>query len=183
MAERAGKVPKVVFTTYYSPLPAPGADLTITKCPDALGLSAEQFSYLGDLLDQLNGLILAEIPRTGAMVADATRVMDGHKWCDKDPWAYGMSILLRDKSSLAPFHPTPTGQTQIADVVQGVLRNLNPPGSAAVGVTRAGPGHPRSMSTTTAVAWPRTRATRSASASMSAQTVLVSVVKAATRTW
>ena len=119
--ERAGKVPKIVFTTYSSPLPAPGADLNITKCPDALGLSADQFSYFGGLLDQLNGLILLEIPRTGAKVADATKVMDGHKWCDKDPWAYGMSILLHDKTSLAPFHPTPTGQAQIADVVQRAI--------------------------------------------------------------
>lgn len=119
--QRDGKVPKIVFTTYYSPMPAPGADLTITKCPDALGLSAEQFSYLGDLLGQLNGLILLEVPRTGATVADVTKVMDGHKWCDKDPWAYGMSILLRDKTSLAPFHPTPTGQSHIADLVQGTI--------------------------------------------------------------
>ncbi|MEA2703245.1 MAG: hypothetical protein QOD63_1190 [Actinomycetota bacterium] len=119
--QRDGKVPKVVFTTYYDPMPAPGADLTIAKCPDALGLSAEQFSYLGGLLGQLNDLILLEIPRTGAKVADVTKVMDGHKWCDDDPWAYGMSILLRDKNSLAPFHPTPTGQSQIADRVQDTI--------------------------------------------------------------
>ncbi len=119
--ERDGKVPNIVFTTYYNPLPAPGADLTITKCPDALGLSAEQFSYLGDLLGQLNGLILREIPLTGAKVADVTKVMEGHQWCDKDPWDYGMSILLRDKTSLAPFHPTPTGQSHIADLVQDTI--------------------------------------------------------------
>jgi hypothetical protein len=49
-----------------------------------------------------------------------------HRWCSKDPWAYGLSILhVYEPSSFdsqAPFHPTPEGQASIAAIVLRAVR-------------------------------------------------------------
>jgi hypothetical protein len=55
-------------------------------------------------------VITASVPAAGAKVADISDVMTGHAFCSQDPGAYGLSIVLRDKTSQAPFHPTTTGK-------------------------------------------------------------------------
>jgi hypothetical protein len=119
--QNAGKTPQILFTTYYDPLPAAGADLATTRCPDAMGLAASQVDFLKSLLAELNGVIGASVPAAGAKVADLSSVMNGHELCSQDPWAYGLSILLHDKTSPAPFLPTTTGQEKIAAAVEPVL--------------------------------------------------------------
>jgi len=117
----AGRVPEVVFTTYFDPLP--DTPVAFAQCPDGAALGAAQLDYMHGLVRNLNGGItgaLADEP--GTRVADPGPSFAGHRWCDADPWVYGTSILAGDASSTAPFHPTPAGQRAIADAVLGVVR-------------------------------------------------------------
>jgi lysophospholipase L1-like esterase len=120
------KVPQVVFTNYFDPLPT-GA----TSCPDTSLLATVQVQYLSTLLGRLNRTITQAI--TGLHLAnvslvDLSSAFDGHRWCSSDPWDYGLSIFsLSHPSSLlsqAPFHPTPRGQQQIASLVKPAVNRL-----------------------------------------------------------
>ena len=53
----------------------------------------------------------------------------GHRWCDADPWAYGISIITHDFdiNNQAPFHPTPAGQQVIASYVTPAVQELLKP--------------------------------------------------------
>jgi len=116
----AGRVPVVVFTTYFDPLP--DTALAFTQCPDGAGLGAAQLEYMHGLLRDLNGALTDALPDVpGTHVADPGPAFAGHRWCDADPWVYGTSILVGDASSTAPFHPTPAGQRAIAGAVLDVL--------------------------------------------------------------
>jgi hypothetical protein len=122
--------PKIVFTTYPDPLPAPDV-----RCPDVRYLAPRQVRYLSSLVTRMNAVITETIEGLddpNVVVADASDVYteDGqdHAWCSTDPWAYGLSIIdvLHPSSieSQAPFHPTPAGQEAIADTVVPVVRDL-----------------------------------------------------------
>ena len=120
--EQDGKVPQIVFTTYYDPLPQPDES---DWCLDVADLERANLDYLGSLIDTLNSTIESTVGDIdGVHVADISKVMAGHEWCTDDPWAYGLSILLLDPTSSAPFHPTPDGQAAIAAVVEDVVRGL-----------------------------------------------------------
>jgi len=121
-----GRVPKVVFTNYYNPLP-PGGQL----CPDSNYLRSDQIEYLSTLLDRLNSTITGTIDALhdpGVAVADIAQALRGHEWCSSDPWAYGLSIYSVTSpstfASQAPFHPTPRGQQAIAADVEPVVQRL-----------------------------------------------------------
>ncbi|MGH9090434.1 MAG: hypothetical protein ACRDZR_03485 [Acidimicrobiales bacterium] len=121
-----GKVPKVVFTDYYNPLPT-----GTTTCPDSNYLYPAQIRYLSSLLQELDTTIVQTIDGLGdpnVAVADLSGALDGHEWCTSDPWAYGLSIYqVTSPSSFdsqAPFHPTPRGQEQLASLVQPVVDRL-----------------------------------------------------------
>jgi hypothetical protein len=45
----------------------------------------------------------------------------GHEHCTSDPWAYGLSVLVLNDASLAPFHPIPKGQAAMAAVLKKSL--------------------------------------------------------------
>jgi lysophospholipase L1-like esterase len=114
--EALGAVPEIVFTTYPDPLPE--AASSFARCPDGAGLGEDELAYMHDLFDALNDELrtaLAEVP--GVRVADPDPSFAGHRWCDRDPWVHGPSILVTDPSSRAPFHPTLAGQRAIADAV------------------------------------------------------------------
>ncbi len=127
----AGRVPKVVFTTYHDPLPTGS-----TRCPDVALLDPAQVSYLRTLVPELNQEIVTTIkglPVKGVAVADTANAMVGpdgknHRWCSPQPWAYGLSIFrlsnLLSVTSQAPFHPTPDGQRRYAALVTPVVRQL-----------------------------------------------------------
>lgn len=116
-------VPRIVFTTYYDPLPEPTADVSLLACPDAAGLSRAEIAYLRSLVDRLNATIRDSLRgEEHVMIADASHALDGHEWCTPEPWAYGASVLSRNPASQAPFHPTPAGQQAIARVVLARLR-------------------------------------------------------------
>jgi lysophospholipase L1-like esterase len=118
----ARRIPRVVFTTYFDPLPDHPVDLA--RCPDGAGLGAEQLAYMHRLVRDLNGALTdAVAPVPGTSVADAGPGFAGHRWCDADPWVYGTSILVTNSSSTAPFHPTPAGQRAIAAAVLETLRH------------------------------------------------------------
>ncbi len=55
---------------------------------------------------------------SGVTVADISNVVQGHEYCTDDPWTYGLSVLLLNDASQAPFHPTPEGQAAIAAVLK-----------------------------------------------------------------
>jgi lysophospholipase L1-like esterase len=117
----AGRVPEVVFTTYFDPLP--DTAVAFTQCPDGAALGTGQLEYMHGLLRDLNRALadaLADAP--GAHTADPGPAFAAHRWCDADPWVYGTSILVGDASSTAPFHPTPAGQRAIADAVLAVVQ-------------------------------------------------------------
>jgi len=118
----AGRVPAVVFTTYFDPLP--DTPVAFLRCPDGAGLGAAQLAFMHELVRDLNGALtkaLASVP--GTRVANPGPAFEGHRWCDADPWVYGTSILVTDSSSTAPFHPTPAGQQAIADAVLESFRH------------------------------------------------------------
>ena len=116
----AGRVPDVVFTAYFDPLPHTA--VAFTQCPDGAALGAAQLEYMHGLLRDLNGALTDALAgEPGAGLADPGPAFAGHRWCDADPWVYGTSILVGDSSSTAPFHPTPAGQRAIADAVLGVV--------------------------------------------------------------
>jgi hypothetical protein len=103
--------------------PPRGADTSLPACPDAAGLSSAQLAFLRGLLDQLDATIQHALrTEPGVRVAELRHAFDGHQWCSPDPWAYGPSVLLQNRASRAPFHPTVRGQQVIA---ADVLRKFN----------------------------------------------------------
>jgi len=127
----AGRVPKIVFTTYHDPLPTGSA-----TCPDVALLDPTQIAYLHTLVPALNTTIRTTINglhTPGVAVADTSTAMvaangTNHRWCSPQPWAYGLSIFtVTDPLSLnsqAPFHPTPDGQRRYAALVTPVVRTV-----------------------------------------------------------
>jgi lysophospholipase L1-like esterase len=125
----AGRVPKIVFTTYHDPLPTGSA-----TCPDVALLDPTQISYLRTLVPALNTTIRTTINglhTPGVAVADTSKAMlaangTNHRWCSPQPWAYGLSIFTvtdpRSLTSQAPFHPTPDGQRRYAALVTPAAR-------------------------------------------------------------
>ncbi len=127
----AGRVPKIVFTTYHDPLP-----VGPTRCPDVALLDPAQVSYLRTLVSELNQEIVTSIkglPAAGVALADTSGAMVGadgtnHRWCSAQPWAYGLSVFKISNvfsiTSQAPFHPTPDGQRRYAALVIPVVQQL-----------------------------------------------------------
>jgi len=116
---KAGKVPKIVFTTYHQPLPS---DSLPDDCYDLGDLSRAEIDYLITLEGTLRQTLLSAVAGIdGVTVADLQGVMQGHEFCSADPWTYGLSVLLENDDSQAPFHPTPQGQAAIAAVVQPLV--------------------------------------------------------------
>ena len=117
---QAGKVPKIIFTTYHQPLPNPAP--ANGSCLDGGFLSADKINYLISLENKLKStLIDAVTGLDGVTVTDISGAIAGHEWCTTDPWAYGLSVVLLNSKSLAPSHPTPDGQMAIAKVVKAAL--------------------------------------------------------------
>jgi len=125
-------VPRVVFTTYASPLPPNGGS---SSCADVSELYPQQVRYLSSLVGQLNQAIMSTVrglQDPNVAVADISGAYtpghSNHRWCTSDPWAYGLSIysVLSPSSfeSQAPFHPTPEGQASIAGLVVPTVRRL-----------------------------------------------------------
>ena len=118
--EKAGKVPKIVFTTYHQPLPAP--DPSGSACFDAGFLANDKVSYLVSLENTLKTTLTDAVRGLdGVTVADISDVVAGHEWCTSDSWVYGVTVLALNSSSLAPSHPTAVGQAMIANVVAAAL--------------------------------------------------------------
>jgi lysophospholipase L1-like esterase len=116
---KAGKVPHIVFTTYHQPFPTPPQS---ESCLDLGDLESDEIAYLVTLQNTLKSTIVSAVGNLpGVSVADISGVVKGHEWCTDDPWAYGLSVLLLNKDSQAPFHPTPKGQAAIAAVVETAL--------------------------------------------------------------
>lgn len=119
---RAGKVPRIIFTTYHQPLPSPAES---DECLDLGDLERDEIDYLITLENALKSTLLAAVGGLeGVTVADISNVVEGHEYCTSDPWTYGLSVLLLNDDSLAPFHPTPQGQAAIAAVVKQSLQSL-----------------------------------------------------------
>lgn len=123
-------VPNIVFTNYANPLPDKGV-----KCNDTYYLYPEQVQYLAGLLQQMNAMIESTINglnKKNVAVADISKAYQpqgvDHRWCSDDPWAYGLSIYdvwhPSTFDSKAPFHPTPAGQSSIAELVIPVVTKL-----------------------------------------------------------
>lgn len=114
--EELGRVPEIVFTTYPDPLP--DSAVSVARCPDGAGLGAAELAFMHRVFDTLNDALrraLVDVP--GVRVADPDPSFAGHRWCDRDPWVLGPSILVTDPDSRAPFHPTLAGQRAIAEAV------------------------------------------------------------------
>ena len=119
---RAGKVPRIIFTTYHQPLPSAAES---DECLDLGDLERDEIDYLITLENALKSTLLAAVGGLeGVTVADISNVVEGHEYCTSDPWTYGLSVLLLNDDSLAPFHPTPQGQAAIAAVVKQSLQSL-----------------------------------------------------------
>ena len=113
---KAGKVPRIIFTNYHQPLPLPSQSI---DCADLGDLSRDEINYLISLEKKLQQTLAAAVGGIeGVSIADISGVVAGHQYCTDDPWTYGLSVLLVNKDSLAPFHPTPKGQAAIAAVLK-----------------------------------------------------------------
>ncbi len=112
----AGKVPRIIFTTYHQPLPG---KLQSDECLDMGDIARDETDYLIYLQGQLKDTLVAAVSGIdGVSVADISGVLQGHEYCQPHPWAYGLSVLLHNDASLAPFHPIPQGQAAIAAVLK-----------------------------------------------------------------
>ncbi len=112
----AGKVPRIIFTTYHQPLPGPSQS---DDCLDMGDIVRDETNYLIYLQATLKATLIAAVSGIdGVSVADISGVVQGHEYCTNDPWAYGLSVLLHNDASLAPFHPIPQGQAAIAAVLK-----------------------------------------------------------------
>jgi hypothetical protein len=119
--QHAGHVPQVIFSTYPNPLPAVAR--SFLACPDAAALGRAQLEFMNQLFVQSNTALREAVDGVaGARVVDLEPAFAGHRWCDRDPWVYGPSILLTNPTSWAPFHATLAGQRAIADRVLALLR-------------------------------------------------------------
>ena len=119
-----GKVPEIVFTTYHNPLPGPSESI---DCADLGDLERDEINYLITLLETLIKTITDSVSgMDGVSVAEISGVMDDHKYCTDDPWAYGLSVLWLNDASQAPFHPTPDGQAAIAKIVEQAIPSGGP---------------------------------------------------------
>jgi hypothetical protein len=115
---KAGKVPRIIFTTYHQPLPGPSQSI---DCADLGTLERDEVNYLISLEKTLQQTLVAAVSGIeGVSIADISGVVAGHEYCTDDPWTYGLSVLLipHNEDSLAPFHPTPNGQAAIAAVLK-----------------------------------------------------------------
>lgn len=116
--EKAGKVPKIIFTTYHQPLPLPSQSI---ECADLGDLSRDEIDYLIKLEQTLQKVLVDAVSGIdGVSIADISGVVAGHQFCSDQPWTYGLSVYLIEgmSQSLAPFHPTPEGQAAIAAVLR-----------------------------------------------------------------
>ena len=112
----AGKVPRIIFTTYHQPLPGPSQS---NECLDMGDITRAESDYLITLENTLKATLIAAVGGLeGVSVADISGVVAGHEYCTSDPWTYGLSVLLHNEASLAPFHPIPKGQAAIAAVLK-----------------------------------------------------------------
>jgi hypothetical protein len=112
----AGKIPRIIFTTYHQPLPTPAES---DECLDMGDIERDEANYLITLENTLKSTIISAVSGLpGVSVADISNAVQGHEWCTNDPWTYGLSVLLLNDDSLAPFHPTPAGQAAIAAVLK-----------------------------------------------------------------
>jgi len=118
--QRAGKVPRIVFTTYHNPLPGPSQSV---ECLDLGDLTRDEINYTRSLIGTLQDTLIDAVHGLpGVTVADISHALDGHEFCTSDPWTYGLTVLALNTSSNAPFHPTPDGQKAIAAIVESTLR-------------------------------------------------------------
>jgi len=113
---QAGKVPRIIFTTYHQPLPGPQQS---DDCLDMGDIVRDETNYLISLQNTLKATLIAAVSGIdGVSVADISGVVLGHEFCTQHPWTYGLSVLLHNDASLAPFHPNPQGQAAIAAVLK-----------------------------------------------------------------
>jgi hypothetical protein len=116
--QKAGKVPKIIFTTYHQPLPTHTQSI---DCADLGDLVRDEIDYLITLEQKLQETLQSAVAGIdGVSIADISGVVAGHQFCTDDPWTYGLSVYLipGNKDSLAPFHPTPKAQAAIAAVLK-----------------------------------------------------------------
>lgn len=114
--EKAGKVPRIIFTTYHQPLPG---RMQSRSCEDLGILTDDEIDYLIMLQNHLKTTLTQAVSGLdGVSVADISDVVKGHEYCTEDPWTYGITVLYYNHQSLAPFHPIPQGQAAIAAVLK-----------------------------------------------------------------
>ena len=90
----AGKVPRIIFTTYHQPLPGPAQS---DDCLDMGDIVRDETNYLISLQNTLKATLIAAVSGIdGVSIADISGVLQGHEYCTQNPWAYGLSVLLHD---------------------------------------------------------------------------------------
>ena len=113
---QAGKIPRIIFTTYHQPLPGPAQSI---ECLDLGDLSRDEINYLITPREHAERDADRGGERVGRRVGRRhLRRRAGHEFCTSDPWTYGISVLRWNDASLAPFHPIPQGQAAIAAVLK-----------------------------------------------------------------
>jgi lysophospholipase L1-like esterase len=137
-----GVRPKIVFTTYPDPLPDDAPAGGRNFCPDTWLFTNDQLDYYSSLVPVLDQHIATTINHYAAShhdknitVVNLVNAFNHHRWCARTgrgayvtPDAYGLSIYhglgdLLDPNPAA-FHPTPTGQRVIAQMLKPAVGRL-----------------------------------------------------------
>lgn len=140
--EAVGRIPVVVLGTYYDPFPEDPDQRCrdITYSP-GFRLSSGEVTWLRNNLNRLNQNIKDVVRHfadthpgdEGRIVAavDLVNVMNGHRWCSQDPWAFGMSIIsprifggAGERNNPSPFHPTLAAQERIGEAMAKKVNEL-----------------------------------------------------------
>jgi hypothetical protein len=144
-----------------------GSNWASDYCPDTFPLYNAQVDYFSGLVDQLNTDMaqwVSTYQKTSEFGANIgfvnmARLDDGYQWCDdkdgnlspsshsleyREPYAYGFSVngtstSLASYPAPAIFHPTVTGQQQIATCVKAAVGALlsDRPSSASSRIVRS----------------------------------------------
>jgi lysophospholipase L1-like esterase len=103
IAQRSGSTPpRVILTGYYNPISS--------RCVNMQQqLTSNEISWLNSASGALNQTI-NNVHSRFAFSKYASISFSGYDICSQNPWVQGLSAA-------APFHPTPYGQQQIANIV------------------------------------------------------------------
>lgn len=104
---------QVLVVGYPQVAPAAG------ECPDRMPFAAGDVAFVRSVNHALTDNLADAAQRTGTTYVDVWAASAGHDICAEEPWVNGQQA---QPDGAIPFHPLPTGQEAIADLVVDAVR-------------------------------------------------------------